>query len=565
VTEKLQQATVGSTASLFFLLIANLSHAAQPPLDAGRLLEGVKPPSEIGPPSSPPSINVVPDKPPALRDDSVQTVLIQGFRITGNSVYSEDVLRGLIAENIGKQLNLAQLQGVSEVLTRYYRQHGYLLARAYLPPQELRDGIVTIDVLEGRVGEIRVNKQGSTRISQATIDSFLSSFEPGRVLNQNDLERSLLLLDELPQVQASVTLVPGKSPGTSDLIVEVSQGKLATGSVELDNYGSRFTGRERLSAAVSLNDVTGRGDLITLRATTTGKGLSYGRAAYELPLNGRGTRLGAAYSYLKYELKEEFASLDVTGDANVYSLYATHPFTKTRLSGLTGQLKLDRKELSDRIGAVASEVDKTAVVLSAGFDFYQRDGIGGGGLNTLTLAYDLGSLDIRTAEARAIDAVGRNTDGKFGKLNLSATRLQYLAPNLSLYLAFSAQRASRNLDSSEKFGLGGAYAVRAYPQGEVSGDHGYLATVEVRWNALSAPSGNLMFYGFFDSGKVWINRNSLPADLNNQRTLSGAGIGLTWSRPNDYLLRAAYAHKLKANDRDDGADGRALFQAVKSF
>jgi hemolysin activation/secretion protein len=179
-----------------------------------------------------------------------------------------------------------------------------------------------------------------------------------------------------------------------------------------------------------------------------------------------------------------------------------------------------------------------------------------------------GTLDILTPAALAVDAVTARTDGSYRKLWFSLARLQRINDRLSINASLSGQLASKNLDPSEKFVLGGMGGVRSYAQGEAFGDEGYLASVEARW-LLARPSGRnpgeVHLLGFVDGGHVRINKDPWDASPNS-RDLRGAGVGLSWAQPGNFLVRTYYAVRLGGDDPyGEDRSGRFWVQAVKYF
>ena len=192
--------------------------------------------------------------------------------------------------------------------------------------------------------------------------------------------------------------------------------------------------------------------------------------------------------------------------------------------------------------------DKRANVLIGSLYGNHRDGLGAGGVTSFALTYSAGDLDIRTPAALAIDQATARSNGHYGKLAYNAARLQNVTDNFALYAGIYGQFASKNLDISEKMGLGGPYAVRAYPVGEAYADEGYVVNLETRLRlpkfSESLP-GQFHLIGFVDTGRVKINENPWPAAaVPNHRTLSAAGFGATWVDYNNFSLSAYWAHKL---------------------
>ena len=253
-----------------------LAPAAEPP-NAGSILQGIPQGPQL--PAKP--ATALPEEPerPAMPANASLRVLVKGFRISGARAFPEAELQGLLADSVEKELSLAELQELAQRITRYYREHGYLLARAYIPAQDIVGGIVEIVVLEGRLGKLNVQNNslldGRHRAPGARRRAGRPRRSKGRAL-----ERRLLLLNDMPGAEVRSTLKPGASVGTTDLDVEVLGTRRVTGDVELDNYGNGFTGAMRLGGGVNVNSPAGLGDSLSLRGFAA-DGTDYARAAYQ--------------------------------------------------------------------------------------------------------------------------------------------------------------------------------------------------------------------------------------------------------------------------------------------
>jgi len=551
------------------------------PPDAGRLMDTVKEPPQA--PRKSPTFDVQQEVRPALAPASGFKVAVKGFRFSGNSAIPEAELLPLVKDLAGKELDLAALDQAAGDISGYYRRKGYFVARAYLPAQEIKDGIVEIAVIEGRIGSVTVKRAPGMRLTEERAQQIVTAAAaPGQPITEKNVERGLLLLNDLPGVEVKSTLVPGATPGASDLVVEATEAGLVSGSVDVDNFGNRYTGRNRFGATLNINDPTGRGDQATLRGMSSGSGMTYGRASYMSPVGRYGTKLGVAVSDMHYKLGEEFTVLNASGDAQVYSLFGLHPFVRSRDMNVYGVAGYDYKTLKDDRAGLNMD-DKRINLLNIGVTGDARDGMGGGGMWNYGLSYISGRLDLSgNATNQAFDqsATGQNTSGGYGKTNYNLSRLQRLSDRFSLYGNFNGQSASKNLDSSEKFILGGL-GVRAYPQGEAPGDEGYLLNLEARYDLPGLSSlGNLQFVGFVDSGWTKLHKSPWPGwnagrpDYPNSYRLSGAGLGLNFYKSTSFSVRASYAWKVGSNpgrdinnrDSDNTNDnGRFWVQAVKWF
>jgi len=520
------------------------------------------------PPSVTPRVEVTPAAPlapAATPSPAVQvTFIAKALNVTGSRAYAASELLRVTGFVSGQSVNLHILNDMANKVTLRYRRDGYLVAQAYVPAQEIKDGVVTIAVLEGQYGQVKINNT-STLHADVPLQ-VLAGLNPGDAIVTAPLEERLLRLSDVPGVQARATLVPGASVGLSDLVVDVKPGSRVSGSVDADNAGNRYTGEYRVGATVNLNNPSDRGDLITLRALTSGAGLQYLRAAYQAPV-GNG-RVGVAYSDLAYKLGHEFEALDARGHARIATLFGSYALIRARNTNLNLGLALDSKVFQDRLDAIPSATDKRAQVLTATVYGDQRDAIGGGGLSTYSLAWSMGKLDIQTPAARAIDDTTASSNGQYNKLAFAVSRLQQATQTLSFLASLSGQVASKNLDVSEKMALGGMYGVRAYPEGEAYADQRYLLTLEARQLLRLPPRvmGQVHLAAFVDTGSVTLSQSPWTA-ATNSRHLSGAGVGAYWTHANDFSVRAFYARKLGSEDALSAPDksGRFWVQAVKYF
>lgn len=501
---------------------------------------------------------------PEARADTVK-IVVNSLRVTGARAYTEAELLAVTGFTPGSELSLTELRAMAARIADFYHRNGYFIAQAYLPAQDIKDGVVTIAVIDGRYGQITLRNQ--TNVSSDLANGLLRGLNSGDIVASGELESHLLLLSDLPGVNVRSTLVPGAAAGTSDLMVDMDPGRKISGSVDADNAGNRYTGEYRVGLTVNLNEPTGHGDVASLRVVTSGAGMNYARASYQLQVDK--VRLGVSLSGLHYKLGREFASLDAHGTAYVASVYGIYPLIRSRTSNLYAELQYDERKFQDVVGSTSTTTDKRAHVLLASVLGDHRDNFARGGVSSFALTGSVGQLDIQTPAARAVDAATAQSNGHYAKLAYSATRLQGVTDAVSLYGSINGQVASKNLDISEKLQLGGMYGVRAYPTGEAPADEGYVVSLEAR---LALPrlyermASQVQLVAFYDIGRVTVNAKPW-APGNNSRTLSGAGVGLVWSATNDFLVRMYYARKLGSGVATSAPDrsGRFWIQAIKYF
>jgi hemolysin activation/secretion protein len=506
--------------------------------------EGVTPPSagtvlrDLQRPEAPLPRSANESALPARKDDagkasasSDQQLLLKRLRFTGATVFTESQLQAAVADGLGRMLDLDGLQALLDRVTRLYRDAGYPLARAVLPAQDIVDGEVQVQVVEGRLGAVTV--RNTTRLQAAVLP--LGGLQVGSVIADAPLERALLLTQDLAGVRVRSTLQPGATVGTSELLVELSPGQALAGSLEYDNQGSPSTGLRRLGGSISLNNAAGLGDVLSLYALgSEGDGLRYGRLSWQMPVGAQGSRVGVALSDMRYRLGGDFEALQAHGNAGVSSLFASHPLRRSRSANLNLQLQLEDKRLHDFTDATESASGKVLQVMTLSLSGDASDALGGGGWNSGQLSWAQGRLRLGEAQARELDAASAQTAGEFGKLQFSLQRLQNLAGlggRASLMLGLSGQWAQKNLDSSEKFALGGAGGVRAYHAGVAAVDRALLLTLE--WRQALAPGWQASV--FMDTARgtsqarPW---DGADAAAGARPRLQGAGIGLAWAGPN---------------------------------
>lgn len=464
--------------------------------------------------------------------------LVKTLQITGNTLLDTPTLHALVADAEGKSLTLSQVGELAARITGYYQSRGYPLARAIIPAQTIAAGIVRIEVIEARYGQISLDNR--SRVSDPLLQSTLSPLQSGQVIGQTELDRTLLLLSDIAGVLVAATLKPGEAVGTSDLLVNTTPGPAVTGNLVLDNYGNGYTGRARIGGTVNVINPLQHGDVLSMSGLSSGSGLNYGLITYESLLNGQGTRVGGSYAALRYELGEPLAALKANGSAQVTSLWAKHPLVRSRDANLYGQIQYDGKQLKDRIDTSGIRTDRHLdnwTLSLAG------DALLLGGINSWNMGWTSGRVDFDDSAAQLADAATARTQGGFSKWNANLTRLQSLSPKNALHLAFSGQWANTNLDAAEKMSVGGPSTVRAYDVGALSGDTGYLATAEFRHDLGSAWNGRWQAVAFVDTARVTVNKNVWVAGTNSA-TLSGAGVGLNWAGPNQWRAKAYIATRL---------------------
>lgn len=525
----------------FFPASETLAQQAPVVPDSGTLLQQLKPNKPPAPES--PATGLTIEQPSGVKAPAGEAFTVKRVEIQGNTRFDAATLHALLADAEGKSLNLAELTALADRITEYYHKHDYPLARAILPAQTIKDGVVLIQVLEAKYGKVTLHNQ--SHVTDPLLQSTLSPLKVGDVIEQTEMDHVLLLLSDVPRIEVHALIKPGEAVGTSDLDVTTLPGPRWSAIASIDDYGNKYTGRTRGGGTVTLVDPFEHGDYLSLAGLSSGEGLNYGRLSYETTLNGLGTRLGAAYSALHYKLGDGLEALDGHGTAQVGSLWAKHPLVRSPNADLYVQLQYDRLTLHDDLGASAIKTDRHLDNGSASLTGDARDTLLAGAVSTGNLMVTYGRLNFDNGGAQIADAETARTQGSFSKWNLNLARQQQFTAADGLYLSFAAQWSSDNLDSSQKMIAGGPYTVRAYDLGVLSGDTGELGTAEFQHTLGVAWGGTWQAAAFFDSEHIVVNKKPFVAGP-NAATLSGAGLGLNWSGPQQWSAKLQVAERIGA-------------------
>ncbi len=531
------------------VLLALLSCAAQAqvfppaaPLQGGR--EPANPPARS-------SSSVVP-RPAATPVQAVGSAAIETRKVefVGNSLFTSEQLAALIALKAGASYSLSDFRAWTDRISDHYHKAGFPFASAFLPQQKIEAGVLKVEVIEGRYGQ--VTSAGQFLPEEAA--PFLENLKPGQLIGAQLLERTMLILDDLPMIDVSPLIKPGKAYGTGDLVVDITRLAASGGEAGIDNLGSRYTGQYRARLNHNLYSKWRMGDEVRLKLLASDKDLLLGSADYEMPLNGQGLRWQVGIARTSYQLAGEYAPLNAFGLAQVFSTRIGYPWERTQARNISVSLGLTSKRLKDEVGLTSTVNRKSTAAVPLTVVFDRRDAFLGGGLFYGNLVWTAGQLSLDDG-LRQVDSLSARSEGQFQKLAFEVSRIQTLPLNFSLMARYTTQQASKNLDSSEKFSLGGIYGVRAYPSGQGVGDKGWLAQIELRQKI-----GDVTGFVFYDQGGVTANIDPWSSASATKEKVSGSGLGIRKELPKGWnwelLLAFRNSSDLPSDNSSKGA--RAL-------
>jgi hemolysin activation/secretion protein len=552
-------------------LLLTLAAQAQvtPPPNAGQLMK------ELTPPAAAPSADrdALPTAPPPRRAQPPLSggprFTVRGFRLTGVSPERAAALEPLLQRYVGDGRTLTDLEDAAKDVEVALQRQGLFLAQCYVPEQTVQDGVVVLQVLEGRIGNVKLEVEPGVAVSPELMDRFIDSLRGNPPAERDRVERALFALGDLRGIEVSSSLTPGERAGMADLTVKVAPGRRTSLLVEANNGGSIYTGRYRLNATAEWLSPTGRGDSLSLQAlASTNGGTVFMRGAWLTPVGSRGSKFGLALSGLTYKLGTDvFDPLDAHGTGSAVTLQFLHPLMRSRNQNLFLQVSGDRRRFRDKVDAI--EIDARKGVTSyATFGVVGdwRDTWLGGGISNYSANVITGNLRFDSEEDRVLDQLFYQTAGRYSKLVLTGARLQALPNGDHLYFTGLAQFASKDLDSSEKQSLGGPTGVRAYPSADTPSDSAVIVGWEYR-RALPIHvwPGDWILGVFGDYGVGRQHETPLATDTDNLRHLMSHGAGLTYAGPNGLLVRGWVAVRGSTPAQSDDSRARLYVQVSQFF
>ena len=501
--------------------------AQSPPQpDAGSLRQQIDQQREFRLPEASPPKRVAP--PPEIKPQAGLSIKIKSIQFQGNTLLNAEQLSAAVADFVGKEVGFDGLQRATDAVASAYRQAGWIV-RVYLPEQDISEGLVKMHVLEARYAGLKFEGDASQRVMRSEITSYFNVRQrKGEPLNADAMDRALLLADDLPGVSVAGTLAPGDADGETALVVQTTDEPFFYGDIGMDNTGARSTGSTRLLVNMSVNSLGQRGELIGLNVLKT-EGSDYGRFSMTVPDGHDGLRVGFNMSAMNYHVvggPADTQALQIKGRSGSVGVDLNYPIVRERIGNLYGSISLENKsfyseDINKALNDSKSYADYGTFSLRMGMSGNRFDDLGGGGSNSASVQMTFGKMTSMLAHRQL-----HGLDGSYRKLNYSFSRQQALIGQHSAYISLSGQHATQVLDSSEKFYIGGAQSVRAYPVSELGGERGQSLSAEWRWRLDSA----WVLSAFADVARVV----SLPPTSSDQRKalkLRGQGLTASWQGP----------------------------------
>ncbi|UKP01264.1 ShlB/FhaC/HecB family hemolysin secretion/activation protein [Nostoc sp. UHCC 0870] len=413
-------------------------------------------------PTIPPTSLPIPSQSPI--PNTQQIIKIRKFIFQGNTVFSNQELEKLVASFVGKEISFSNLLQVTDTVTNYYVDKGYINSGAYLPVSEnqslkINEAVVTIGIVEGKLEQINIiGGDGLRPTGGGRLHNYIRARIPQPILNNKRLLSALQLLQQDPLLaKISASLKEGTTPDKAVLNIYVTPRQEFKANVALDNYRSPATGSFQRRLELSQTNLLGLGDTLSVGYRNT-DGSNALTASYSLPLNHQNGTIGFSYANISNNIIEEpFTTLDIVSDARLYELTYRQPLLR-QASATSAQefaLGLTASRLENE-----SSLQNTPFPISAGADPNGRTRVSAVRFSQdWTNRSTLSSLFVRSQFSWGLDAfdstINTNApDGRFFSWFGEGTWLRRLG-DTSLLMRTRLQLADRPLPSLEQFSLGG--------------------------------------------------------------------------------------------------------------
>jgi hemolysin activation/secretion protein len=497
-------------------------------------------------------------------ENQILKILVKDFKFDGNLYYSNEELEEVIKEAVNKELVYDQLINVTRAISNHYKANGFL-ATAFLPPQDINDGVIKIKITEAVLGTIifDVEEEEKLNISKENIRlKLLYKIEDSGVLNIDQLDKNVRNLNKIPGINALAELEEGKNFGETNVKVTAINTETIFGNTLVDNNGSRSSGYNKITNTINIDGLFNMGDRLAFTNVLSGdhhvkdnhEESNYYAVSSTMPVGYNGMLATLRVSKMEYKLSAPFDSTNPSGYSSEYNLSLNRPLIESPNFNLNTSFSLGNNIYVNDLGTGNnSDKDVLKTIFNLGFD--SRDEKLGGGINYGSFALSLAKNDLTNnlsnyeTDQSTSDSNGRNFKG-----TLNLNRLQKLTDKTNLLVKFNGQLAADNLDGADQFSLGGPNAVRAYPSSEATGDAGFVASLELKRNLFK----NLESTLFYDYGKIklhkslWNDWNSTNK-LKNNYHLQGYGVSVGIPIFQNFSINATHAKKIGTNSGRDSS------------
>lgn len=498
---------------------------------------------------------------------TLSEIVIEG----AESLDVEADLSPLWQDLIGQDVALSRVFALAEDITAWYRNKGFILTRAVVPAQKIKDGRITLRVVEGFINSVSFS--GDTDDDMTLLRAHAKAIQDSRPLTSDVLERHLLLINDLSGMQARAVMAPADGvTGGTDLTLVLTRDSFDY-QFAVDNRGTDYVGPIQYSLSGTANSLLGYHEKIQVLGVMANGGhpgglidsdereLLYGSLTYLRPYSAKGTSWQLTLSASDSSPGDAIADFDIDGTVYSGGLSFVHPFIRSRRQNLTGRAGLSfRHTKTDWYNDDDTDQEDKLRIANLGVTWDFVDSYKGISLFDFELSQGLPIL--WASEAGDPELTRSRGRPDFTKIVAKAQRLQHIGYGFNLLVAMQGQYALDPLLSSEEFALGGATWGRAYDSSTLTGDHGVAARAELRFqpNLDLEPVNAPELYLFGDIGKVWEEEH----DTAETRAMASAGGGIRFGLMDRLSaeIEAAFPLTMSVSGEDDDYEPRLFFKLV---
>ncbi len=490
--------------------------------------------------------------------------MLKGVKITGSSIFKPEDFENTYEPYIGKEVTFKEIETIGQKIKEEYKKKGYFTTIVYVPEQDIVDGKVEIRISEGMAGEVKV--EGNKWFSASMIRKYIH-VKKNELLDVFKLQRDLLRLNQNSDLEVKTVIAAGEKPGTSDIIIKVTDKFPYHAGTSVDNQGTRLVGKYRNSFSFRSSNLTGFNDTAyystIMSATSSGNLLTYA-----IPVDTYGTKAALDFTQFYSKLGQELKGFGIVGTTKIYTPHMSGEIYLSDMFQANIDAGLEIKSIKKKTMGEITANDQLRLPYFS-FDFTKLDSFLGGGQTSFSPKATFSTSDFLGASSLNHPTSSRNgTGGFFAKYEQSARRHQRLFYESYMLLRSQFQFASRTLPPSEQLQLGGAYSVRGYPEGDYLADYG--ATFSMEWyfpfylipkewklphadQPLRYQIEPVVFFDLGGGGLMRVNPGEIEAKI-----LMGLGGGVKIHFNRNLFLRLDWAQAV-------GGDGPAQGNGPSSF
>ncbi len=457
------------------------------------------------------------------------TFILDTLQIDGVGIYEPDDLDPLYRNKLGEKVSLEDVYSIANAITVKYRNDGYILTQVIVPPQTIENGLVKLRVVEGFIDQIKI--EGNIKKSEEKlIRKYADNLRENNILNAKNLERYLLLINDIAGITARSVLSPSSTTtGASDLTIIVERDDYEA-EIGFNNYGSRFLGPYQTSYNGSINSIFGFNEKIGTQFVVSGDKeradeLLFGSISYEQPIARFGSKINLLASATNTQPGGSLDQFEVKGKSRFFSATISHPFIRSRSVNFSGRATIDFRDVESKNNLEPNNRRDRIRAVRIGTTMQFIDSLLGVGINAIDVQVSQG-LNIFGASGDGDTNLTRaRGNPQFTKANLQIQRLQRVFDNLNLLMFTQGQLAAAPLLSSEEFGVGGTTIGRGYDSSEIVGEDGISGKLELQWNEPKKIQyiDDYQLFSFYDIGRVW--NQDATTSAGKSESIASIGLG----------------------------------------